>query len=96
MISFGFTLKFYSSMSSSIRERTKDIMSVVGVLLFGVACGALTAAGMYFLWALYSPSRFDFGDVSSSSDDDDDDDDEVCRDQEEAGLSGHPHQADSG
>ncbi|GFP82504.1 extra-large guanine nucleotide-binding protein 1 [Phtheirospermum japonicum] len=45
IISFGFTLKFYSSMSSSIRERTKDIMSVVGALLFGVACGALTAAG---------------------------------------------------
>ncbi|GFP95518.1 hypothetical protein PHJA_001696100 [Phtheirospermum japonicum] len=96
MISFGFTLKFYFSMSSSIRERTKDIISVVGALLFGVACGALTAADMYFLWALYSPSRFDFGDVSSSSDDDDDDDDEVCRDQEEAGLSGHPHQAGGG
>ncbi|GFQ05805.1 probable protein kinase at2g41970 [Phtheirospermum japonicum] len=63
-------------MSSSIRERTKDIMSVIGALLFGVACGALTAAGMYFAWALYSPSRFDFGDVSSSSDDDDDNDDE--------------------
>ncbi|KAL8545149.1 hypothetical protein ACS0TY_005370 [Phlomoides rotata] len=68
-----FPLKFYSSVSSSIRERTKDIMSVVGALLFGVGCGALTAAIMYFLWALCSPSRFDFIDSSSSDDDDDDD-----------------------
>ncbi|KAK6164126.1 hypothetical protein DH2020_000990 [Rehmannia glutinosa] len=75
MTSPDFPLKFYSSVSSSIRERTKDIMSVVGALLFGVGCGALTAAIMYFVWALFSPSRFDFGDVSSSSDDDDDDDD---------------------
>ncbi|GFP96980.1 hypothetical protein PHJA_001842100 [Phtheirospermum japonicum] len=71
MTSLGFPLKFYSSMSISICECTKDIMSIVGALLFGVACGALTAAGMYFVWALYSPSRFDFGDVSSSSDDHD-------------------------
>ncbi|EPS68526.1 hypothetical protein M569_06251, partial [Genlisea aurea] len=67
-------LRFYSSISSSIRDRSKDIMSVVGALLFGVGCGALTAAIMYFLWALFSPSRLDFGEICSSSDDDDDDD----------------------
>ncbi|KAL3645138.1 hypothetical protein CASFOL_010318 [Castilleja foliolosa] len=72
--SSDFPLKFYSSVPSSIRERTKDIMSVVSALLFGVGCGALTAAVMYFVWALCSPSRFDFCDISSSSDDDDDDD----------------------
>ncbi|KAI3449973.1 hypothetical protein Pfo_006638 [Paulownia fortunei] len=74
MTSSDFPLKFYSSVSSSIRDRTKDIMSVVGALLFGVGCGALTAAIMYFVWALFSPGRFDLGDVSSSSDEDDDDD----------------------
>lgn len=45
-------------------------MSVVGALLFGVACGALTAATMYFLWALFSTGRFEFDDISSSDDDD--------------------------
>ncbi|KAL0371103.1 UNVERIFIED_CONTAM: hypothetical protein Sangu_0428400 [Sesamum angustifolium] len=50
-------------------------MSVVGALLFGVGCGALTAATMYFVWSLFSPGRFDFDDISSSSSDDDDDDD---------------------
>ncbi|CAA0805798.1 Unknown protein [Striga hermonthica] len=78
MTSSDFPTKFYSSVSSSIRERTKDIMSVVGALLFGVGCGALTAAVMYFVWALFTPTRFDFGDASSSSDDDDDDDDDVA------------------
>ncbi|CAA0833473.1 Unknown protein [Striga hermonthica] len=72
--SSDFPFKFYSSVSSSIRERTKDIMSVVGALLFGVGCGVLTAAVMYFVWALFYPASFDFADVSSSSDGDDDDD----------------------
>ncbi|KAI3461111.1 hypothetical protein Pfo_017774 [Paulownia fortunei] len=75
MTSSDFPLKFFSSVSSSIRDRSRDIMSVVGALLFGVGCGALTAAAMYFVWALFFPRRFDFDDVSSSSSDDDDDDD---------------------
>ncbi|CAI9777459.1 unnamed protein product [Fraxinus pennsylvanica] len=37
-------------------------MSVVGALLFGVGCGVLTTATMYFLWSLFSPHRFDFDD----------------------------------
>lgn len=45
-------------------------MSVVGALLFGVGCGALTGAIMYFLWALFSPARFDFDDASDDEDDD--------------------------
>ncbi|KAG2672476.1 hypothetical protein I3760_13G043200 [Carya illinoinensis] len=32
---------------SSLQDRTKDILSVVVALLFGVGCGALTAATMY-------------------------------------------------
>ncbi|GFP98165.1 hypothetical protein PHJA_001960500 [Phtheirospermum japonicum] len=90
MTSFGFPLKFYSSVSSLIRERTKDIMSVVGALLFSVGCGALTAAVMYFVWTLYSPSRFDFGDVSSSSDDDDDYDNEVAATKRKLGYLAIP------
>lgn len=40
-------------------------MSVVGALLFGIGCGALTAVGMFFVWALFSPRRFDYEDMSS-------------------------------
>lgn len=69
----GFPLKFYPSVSSSVRDRTRDILSVVGALLFGVGCGALTAAAMYFMWALLSSRSVDLDDVSSSSSDDDDD-----------------------
>ncbi|KAG6534308.1 uncharacterized protein LOC122010536 [Zingiber officinale] len=37
---------------SSLRERAKDILVVVIGLLFGVGCGALTAATMYLAWSL--------------------------------------------
>lgn len=67
-------LGIYSSVStSSIRDRTKDIMSVVGALLFGVGCGALTAATMFLIWSLFSPHRFEFEDSDDDADDDDDD-----------------------
>ncbi|KAL6563922.1 hypothetical protein OROHE_005162 [Orobanche hederae] len=92
MTSFNFPLKFYSSASSSMRERSKDIMSVVGALLFGVGCGALTAAIMYFVRALFSPSRFDFGDVSSSSDDDGDDNDDIALAKKKLGYLAIPTQ----
>ncbi|CAL1413357.1 unnamed protein product [Linum trigynum] len=39
---------------SSLRDRTKDILSVVVALLFGVGCGALTAATMYLVWSLFA------------------------------------------
>ncbi|XP_030952815.1 uncharacterized protein LOC115975913 [Quercus lobata] len=65
---------------SSLRDRTKDILSVVVALLFGVGCGALTAATMYLAWSLFS-HRFSSSDYSafpsSFSDDDDNDDDDV-------------------
>ncbi|XP_021892051.1 uncharacterized protein LOC110810255 [Carica papaya] len=44
---------------SSLRDRTKDILSVVIALLFGVGCGALTAATMYLVWSLFS-NRYDY------------------------------------
>ncbi|XP_022998635.1 uncharacterized protein LOC111493222 [Cucurbita maxima] len=39
---------------SSLRDRTKDILSVVVALLFGVGCGALIAATMYLAYSLCS------------------------------------------
>ncbi|KAH6767697.1 hypothetical protein C2S52_018680 [Perilla frutescens var. hirtella] len=91
MTSSDFPLKFYSSVSSSIRDRTKDIMSVVGALLFGVGCGALTGAIMYFLWALFSPGRFDFVDVS---DDDEDYEDDVAATKKKLGYVAIPANTD--
>ncbi|KAK6144049.1 hypothetical protein DH2020_020869 [Rehmannia glutinosa] len=79
MTSSDFPLKFVSSVSSSIRDLSKDIMTVmaaVAALLLGVACGALSAFAMYFVWVLLSRRRrFDFEDDYLSSSDDDDDDD---------------------
>lgn len=63
-------VEFYSSVTSSVRDRSKDIMRVVGALLFGVGCGALTAATMYMIWSLFWPNRFDFEDSEDDSDDD--------------------------
>ncbi|KAL5715316.1 hypothetical protein ACHQM5_017151 [Ranunculus cassubicifolius] len=62
--SFGF---------SSLRERTKDIFSVVAALLFGVGCGALTSATMYLAWSLITnryDARGDDVDVDFSDEDD--------------------------
>ncbi|KAL6219565.1 hypothetical protein ACLB2K_007324 [Fragaria x ananassa] len=50
---------------SSLRDRTKDILSVVVALLFGVGCGSLTAATMYLAWSLFS-SRHSFDDEDVS------------------------------
>ncbi|PWA83819.1 hypothetical protein CTI12_AA163910 [Artemisia annua] len=38
------------TVDSSVKDRTIDIMSIVGSLLFGVGCGAFTAAVMYSIW----------------------------------------------
>jgi hypothetical protein len=46
------SLPFVSENINSFRDRTRDILSVVVALLFGVGCGALTAATMYLVWAL--------------------------------------------
>lgn len=43
---------------SSLRDRAKDILVVVVGLLFGVGCGALTAATMYLAWSLLT-NRYD-------------------------------------
>ncbi|KAJ0242992.1 hypothetical protein HA466_0202430 [Hirschfeldia incana] len=47
--------------SENVKDRTRDILSVVAALLFGVGCGALTAATMYLVWALVVERRgYDF------------------------------------
>lgn len=52
-------LGFSSYSTTSLRDRAKDILSVVIALLFGVGCGALTAAAMYLLWSLVA-TRFEY------------------------------------
>ncbi|XP_031476659.1 uncharacterized protein LOC116248163 [Nymphaea colorata] len=41
-------------MRSSLHARARDILTVVVSLLFGVACGALTASTMYLVWSLFN------------------------------------------
>uniref|UniRef100_A0A803Q2D4 Transmembrane protein n=1 Tax=Cannabis sativa TaxID=3483 RepID=A0A803Q2D4_CANSA len=57
---------------TSLRDRTKDILSVVVALLFGVGCGALTAATMYLAWSLFSTRYQDDADDTTSAVVDDD------------------------
>ncbi|GFS39444.1 hypothetical protein Acr_00g0063040 [Actinidia rufa] len=61
---------FDSFVGSSFRDRTKDILTVVASLLFGVGCGALTAATFYLIWSLFAPNRFEIRDYDDESDDD--------------------------
>ncbi|XP_011038360.1 PREDICTED: uncharacterized protein LOC105135260 [Populus euphratica] len=60
---------------SSLRDRTKDILSVVVALLFGVGCGALTAATMYLVWSLFSPSQPRYDDYFDGDFSDDEEED---------------------
>ncbi|KAE8696868.1 NC domain-containing protein-related [Hibiscus syriacus] len=48
-----------SGVFTSLRERSRDILSVVVALLFGVGCGALTGATLYLVWSLFS-TRSDY------------------------------------
>uniref|UniRef100_A0A0E0M8X0 Uncharacterized protein n=1 Tax=Oryza punctata TaxID=4537 RepID=A0A0E0M8X0_ORYPU len=50
--------------ADSFQERAKDILVVVIGILFGVGCGALTAASMYLVWSVLAgaaaaPSPYD-------------------------------------
>ncbi|KQJ97166.1 uncharacterized protein LOC100821945 [Brachypodium distachyon] len=38
--------------AAGIQERVKDILVIVVGILFGVGCGALTAASMYLVWSV--------------------------------------------
>ncbi|XP_018448378.1 uncharacterized protein LOC108819851 [Raphanus sativus] len=48
--------------SENVKDRTRDILSVVAALLFSAGCGALTAATMYLAWAFVVDRRggYDF------------------------------------
>ncbi|KAL1161489.1 hypothetical protein V6Z11_A07G138200 [Gossypium hirsutum] len=39
---------------NSLRDRSRDILSVVVALLFGVGCGSLTAAAIYLVWIIFT------------------------------------------
>ena len=57
----------------SIQERVKDILVVLVGILFGIGCGALTAASMYLIWSVIAgpgaSSHYDelYGDEASDS-----------------------------
>ncbi|KAG1362818.1 hypothetical protein COCNU_10G010370 [Cocos nucifera] len=55
---------------SSLQERAKDILVVVVGLLFGVGCGALTAATMYLIWSLVT-NRYEICGADGYSEDED-------------------------
>lgn len=55
---------------SSLRDRTKDIFSVVVALLFGVGCGSLTAVTMYLVWSLFANRHDSRNSYEEFSDDD--------------------------
>ncbi|KAK4760810.1 hypothetical protein SAY87_005703 [Trapa incisa] len=46
--------------TSSLRDRSKDILSVVVALLFGVGCGALTAVTIYMAWYVMTNGGSDY------------------------------------
>ncbi|KAE8708495.1 NC domain-containing protein-related [Hibiscus syriacus] len=46
-----------SHVFSSLRDRSRDILSVVAALLLGVGCGALTAATIYLIWMIFMARR---------------------------------------
>ena len=59
---------------SSLKDRTKDIISVVASLLLGAAYGALTAGTVYLIWSLFNHRHEGYYrslDGFSSDDDDD-------------------------
>ncbi|CAN6299045.1 unnamed protein product [Urochloa humidicola] len=51
------------AVAAGAQERARDILVVVVGLLFGVACGALTAASVYLVWSMVAgaaaPSPYD-------------------------------------
>uniref|UniRef100_A0A452YGN6 Uncharacterized protein n=3 Tax=Triticinae TaxID=1648030 RepID=A0A452YGN6_AEGTS len=62
-----------AGVAASIQERVKDILVVLVGILFGLGCGALTAASMYLVWSVIAgpgaSSHYDelYGDEASDS-----------------------------
>ncbi|KAJ6809716.1 uncharacterized protein M6B38_162815 [Iris pallida] len=55
---------------SSLVDSTRDILVVLAGLLFGVGCGAVTAATMYLAWSLVAGQR----QICGADEEEDDDD----------------------
>ncbi|KAL9255472.1 hypothetical protein AKJ16_DCAP11789 [Drosera capensis] len=66
------------ALGGSFLDRGLDVLNVLASLLFGAACGALTAGTMYFVWSLFNDRSGRDGvddayrNLDGSSDDDDD------------------------
>ncbi|KAL2942866.1 Histidine--tRNA ligase [Bienertia sinuspersici] len=77
---------------SSLRDRTKDILSVVASLLFGAACGALTAGTMYLVWSLFNHRHDAYRSLDgfNSDDDVDNDDDDIFNPKKKGGYVAIP------
>ncbi|GMG99538.1 hypothetical protein Nepgr_001378 [Nepenthes gracilis] len=86
---------FLPSGVSSLRDLAMDILNVVASLLFGAACGALTAGAMYFIWLLFNNRHDDSyhnldGFSSDEDDDDDDDNDDIFNPKKPSGYVAIP------
>ncbi|XP_020094780.1 uncharacterized protein LOC109714516 [Ananas comosus] len=67
---------------SSLKDRAKDILVVVVGLLFGVGCGALTAATMYLAWSVVT-NRYE---ICGSEGYDEEEDDYALENPKKAGY----------
>ncbi|CAH8307315.1 unnamed protein product [Eruca vesicaria subsp. sativa] len=67
-----------SPFSENVKDRTRDILSVVVALLFGVGCGALTAATMYLVWAIVVNRSGEEGDEEEEESYENEESDAAC------------------
>lgn len=64
-------------LASSLQDRARDILAVAAGLLFGVGCGALTAATLYFLFAVATNRHVILGGSHYEDEEEEDEYDEI-------------------
>lgn len=64
-------------LTSSLQDRARDILAVAAGLLFGVGCGALTAATLYFLFAVATNRHVIIGGSHYDEEEEEDEYDEI-------------------
>lgn len=64
-------------LASSLQDRARDILAVAAGLLFGVGCGALTAATLYFLFAVATNRHVIIGGSHYDDEEEEDEYDEI-------------------
>ncbi|KAJ3690160.1 hypothetical protein LUZ61_019324 [Rhynchospora tenuis] len=64
-------------LASSLQDRARDILAVAAGLLFGVGCGALTAATLYFLFAVATNRHVILGGTHYEDEEEEDEYDEI-------------------